>query len=382
MKRVENPVFVTLHPKAYSVDVTKDVGQIPASMARYKRYRAYLYTYKNDDYEEQREKYAPDLNIRFLKKRGKDTEFLDEFLFIVKNARRICVLQMYHMTIGHLVCLNLYKFLNRKGIAYLKLDIDFVGLEEHSRLESWKKAIIRILHKRIDIVSAESNKTCGLYNKIFKVNSLLVPACYVDIKSENQFIKECETIESKKEKIILTAGRLGTDQKATEILLEAFAMAPKANDWKLVLAGTVEREFISWLENYYERNRGISKRIEYVGNLSSKEDLYELYERASIFALPSRWGSAEIVIVEALSRGDYIIMSDQIPPYVEYTDNGKYGMIVPVDNIEIWAEEIDKAIVRIKKGYDVNEAIRYGILNFSSMRISTLVNEYIKNACE
>ena len=158
---MKKKTFVTLMVNCTGVGITKDVGQIPQTMAKYYGYKSYLVNYNNDNYEEWRSKYAKDIEVKHLRKSGPNTEFKDEMRYIIGNARKIDVLNMYHMGIGHLVCLNIYKILNPKGVAYLKLDLSIDDCIQHDKLASWKKTIIRMLHYRIDIVTAESAEICN-----------------------------------------------------------------------------------------------------------------------------------------------------------------------------------------------------------------------------
>lgn len=371
----EFKVFVTLFPNANKYTLTKDVGQIPTVMARYYGYKGCLVTYSNDNYEKERKKYTPELNIKFLHKSGNTTENIDQICFIIRNAKKIDVLNMYHMSVEHLLCLCLYKFINPKGVSYLKLDIDFPGLEAHSKLAKWKKKIITFLHKGVDIVSAESCIACEKYDDIFGIKPICITDGYVDIDNKNA-VEDSEEIS--KEKIIMTAGRLGTKQKATEILLEAFAKAQNVDDWKLVLAGPVTEELNNWLLGFFDKNPNIRDKILFTGNITDKSELYALMQRSSVFAMPSRWGSAEIVLPEALSRGAYLLVSDGIPTYEEYTNHGKFGVNISVDDINEWADAIDNAIIQLSRGYDYLDASNYGKSNYNWKNITQKLADTIR----
>ena len=143
--------------------------------------------------------------------------------------------------------------------------------------------------------------------------------------------------EIKKEKIILTVGRLGTEQKATEILLEAFAKAGLDKEWKLVLAGSVEPEFEQEKEKFYAQHPELVDRVTFTG-MVGKDELEELYRKAAVFALPSRWESFGIVLAEALFEGCYLIGSDCIPPLNDLIGGGRFGCAVKTGEVEDLAE--------------------------------------------
>lgn len=372
--------FVTLFPKSNTDAITKDTVQTPASMARFYGYDGRFVTYKNGDYEIQKKKYAPEVTIQYLKRLGKHTELLDELIYICRHAAEIDLLHMFHMNIGHLICLNIFKILNPRGITYLRLDIDYPALSSHNRLSKWKKAIIRFLHKGVDIISAESDITCKIYKNIFGIKPVYIPACYIDvdsIKDEKYSTVQENTMDSCKEKIIMTAGRLGTKQKATEVLLEAFAKTKRTDEWRLILAGSRTESLEKWLQDFYARFPDIYNKIEFTGNITDKKELYNLMKKASIFAMPSRWGGSEIATVEALVQGDYLLLSDQIPPYEEYTDHGRFGKKISVDDIQAWSDAIDDAVEIIENGYNFIEQYEYGKKTFSWRRISAILNDCI-----
>ena len=97
----------------------------------------------------------------------------------------------------------------------------------------------------------------------------------------------------------------------------------------------------------------MKERILFVGPVSSREKLYEMYDIAKVMVLPSRWESFGIVLAEALSRGCRIIATEEVPPIKEITNNGKYGYVVAADDIDGLA----KAMVRITKDDYSEEAI-------------------------
>ena len=131
---------------------------------------------------------------------------------------------------------------------------------------------------------------------------------------------------SKKENIILTVGRLGTVQKNTELLLDAFVKAD-LKGWKLRLAGSVTDEFKNRLERTVESNPELAERIEIIGFVSDSDRLAKLYAEAKIFVLPSRWESFGLVILEALAQGDFVILSDSVSPAPDIIKSDLIGRI-------------------------------------------------------
>lgn len=146
-----------------------------------------------------------------------------------------------------------------------------------------------------------------------------------------------------KEKTILCAARHGTWQKATEVLLEAFAIIKDdISDWKLELVGSIEEEFESYIEEYFDKNPELRSRVIFYGNVFDRKQLHDHYLRAGIFTLTSRIeGGTPNVISEALYSGCAIALTmfdaylDAVGPLDE--DDRICGKAVPIDDIEGYA---------------------------------------------
>jgi len=130
-------------------------------------------------------------------------------------------------------------------------------------------------------------------------------------------------------------GRLGTEQKATNVLLEAFAQAAGLlPEWELHLVGNMEEEFGEYLDRFWEQFPNLKERIRFMGQITDKEALYKEYLEAKIFALTSTWeGGTPNVIAEALYAGD-VIATTKIDEYEEATDRGTCGMAAEIGNVE------------------------------------------------
>ena len=138
----------------------------------------------------------------------------------------------------------------------------------------------------------------------------------------------------KRENIILTVGRIGTRQKATEVLVKAFAMARSfIPGWKLCLVGGMEEEFKVFLNEFLKENKGFSERIICTGVVSDRDELAELYDRAKIYALTSEFeGGTNNATAEALGRG-LVPVTSRIDAYEDITDHGRIGRSFDIGNV-------------------------------------------------
>jgi len=135
---------------------------------------------------------------------------------------------------------------------------------------------------------------------------------------------------------VLIVGRLH-HQKAHDVLLDAFAQLPPGlSEWKLSVVGQGEQEQI--LRNQ-ARALGLVDRVIWHGQV---EDPFPFYREAEIFVLPSRHEGTPNALLEAMSCGMAVIISDASPGPLELIEDGKTGIVVPVDDPASLARAIER----------------------------------------
>ena len=181
--------------------------------------------------------------------------------------------------------------------------------------------------------------------------------------------EDTKPVAADKENVILTVGNLGTYEKATDVLLEAYAgYIKRAGDmaWQLRLVGSVDDSFKSYIEDYYRRYPFVKDKVTFAGPISDRKKLDEEYKRARVFTLPSLSESFGIVLVEAAARGCYLITSDMVPAGYDISDRYRYGRSVPAGDIlaleaaflDVCREDTDftgiaeKTAARVRAAYD------------------------------
>ena len=141
-----------------------------------------------------------------------------------------------------------------------------------------------------------------------------------------------------KENVILTVGRIGTDQKQNQTLLEAFAkVASDLPDWRVKLVGGVEESFKPYVKKYFAAHPELKERVIFTGLIADKIELLNEYKRAKIFCLTSNFEGAPNVAAEALFGGDFIITS-AIDAASDMIDDNKCGRVFPIGNVAALAE--------------------------------------------
>lgn len=345
--------FVTLFPQTMNFHLTKDVGMIPYMMGMENLgYSTELVTYDNDEYS-YLEKESKGLQLTFLDKKT-GNEMLDTLVYIWKNAKSIDVLNLYHWGRKAYFRMLLYKLRNPKGVVFVKLDMSMNGI---GVLQNNKRArcIFKRIVKKAECVSVESTMIQSELKRKVDVEVQYFPNGF-KYYSDNQI--------DKKEKIVLTVGRIGTEQKATKELVGGFVEFWETHkDWKLVLVGPVEKDFFEWYENI-NREEKLANVIDLVGEVNDKKELAQFYKRASVFALPSRWESFGLVLVEAMSFGCSLLATEKVVAAqdilnencviipTESEENITTGLKKIVDEIGVSASTIEKNIEDVNKSFN------------------------------
>lgn len=143
---------------------------------------------------------------------------------------------------------------------------------------------------------------------------------------------------ARREAIILNVGRLH-HQKGQDILIKAFSLITnQLPGWRVCIVG--EGEERATLEALIE-DHSLEKSVELVGRVT---DPFPWYQKAGIFAFPSRWEGMPNALMEALSCGLPCIVSNAIRSHNEIITHGEEGLIVPGDNPEALAKAIHKLV--------------------------------------
>ena len=353
--------WVTLFLKTENVHLLKDVGMIPWYMMKEHGVDSTVVTWKNSDEYSYADDEVKGLKLEFVPRSRYGRE-IDGMLYLIKNARKIDVLNIYHLNLSSYLYEIVYRLFNRRGCIYLKLDMNpagFITCFKKNPVGFIKRATIR----RADIASVETTAMKKKLKRFFGDKIIYIPnGCYmgdekeeaVGTEEEAAFEKKDESLSNRKN-IILTVGNLGTYEKATDVLLEAFALYAERSqnsDWCLRLVGSVEESFREEVVKYYKKHPGLEKRVTFTGPITDKERLDKEYRQAKIFTLPSLSESFGIVLVEAASRGCYLITSDMVPAGYDISHRYENGMSVKAGD----AEELSEAFLKICDGnIDWNE---------------------------
>lgn len=319
--------YVVLFPECKNVHLTKRVGMIPYKMKELYGMDSVIACYRNEDTYPYLEKEVKGIKLDFIKKRFHNPR-LDGMCYLLSNAKKIDVLQIFHIhSTRNYYWIELYKLLNPKGKVYLMLDTNY-GLTNYEY--AFGKGILKEIRKKVitkcTLISAETESTAyGLSEKwginVEWVNNGFYFTQRIPIKYEE------------KENIICTVGRIGTFQKNNEVLLQAFKLFSQEHpEWKLKLIGTIEPTFNPYIDNFMKENPELRDRITFVGEIKDRDILFNEYKKAKVFVLTSRWEGFAVSFMEALSAGCYIVSSDVYCAY-DITDYQRFGLIFSVGDV-------------------------------------------------
>ncbi len=328
--------FVTLFLKTENVHLLKDVGMIPYFLHKNYGWDCSVATYQNSaEYP-----YVMDevrgLRLDFVK-RTRLGRIVDGIRYLKAHAAEIDVLNLYHLNLSTYFYELAFRKYNQSGKIYLKLDMNPVGLKT-CLAKDLRGLIKRASIRRADIVSVETTVLQKELVKHFGQKIIYITNGYFDRTTSSQ---DGKALPFKKENVILTVGNLGTKEKATDVLLAAFAKSAPHHDWTLKLIGPVAEQFKTEITDFYEQYPQLKERVQFLGSIHDKERLMNEYRSAKVFALPSRSESFGIVLVEAASQGCYLVTTDMVPAGYDVNGNGRFGLVVPANDIDALSKALE-----------------------------------------
>ncbi|ARS52066.1 glycosyltransferase family 4 protein [Kushneria konosiri] len=158
------------------------------------------------------------------------------------------------------------------------------------------------------------------------------------IPNPSPFTEVLQTRTAPSNKTAIGVGRL-TYQKGFDLLIPAWKDFTKRHpDWKLIIAG--EGEDRTKLQSLIEQHE-LENHCELYG---SSQDIGQLYKRADIMLMPSRFEGLPMSLIEAQYYSLPIVAFDCETGPREIVTDGKDGYLVPTFDQKEFADAIEKAI--------------------------------------
>ena len=302
--------YCVLYPNTKNVNLVKEMGMIPYKLHSMFRYDSKIACYNLDEYTYLSNEVSG-LKIDFIENKYNNYS-LDGMKYLKKEAKNIDILQIFHVTLYSMVYAFTYKALNPKGKVYLKRDCSHKLIDRILSLSSFQKILLNKYLNKVDLISVEQK---SLFNRVkellpkHKSKIINIPNG-VDFRYLEE--RKIEYNYEIKENIILNVARVGTEEKNTEMLLEAFKNITNIEKlgWKLVIIGPIEADFQNYIHKFFIENPTMKSFIEFKGAINDREEIFKYYQKSKIFSLTSRFESFGIAFIEAAALGNVIISTD------------------------------------------------------------------------
>ena len=201
---------------------------------------------------------------------------------------------------------------------------------------------IKLTHPGADVIVATS-KGCGDdFLKVTGVGEKNMELIYNPTITDELLPLAAEKVEHKwfeegAPPVILAVGRL-VQQKNFELLLKSFAELRKNRDVRLLILGEgAKRSELEALVAELE----IQDHVDMPGFVSNP---YAYMSKSAMLVLSSHYEALPAVLIEALHIGTPIVATNCPNGPEEILENGKYGELVPVDDVPALAAAMQKTL--------------------------------------
>ncbi|MGB5793344.1 glycosyltransferase, partial [Poseidonibacter sp.] len=126
-----------------------------------------------------------------------------------------------------------------------------------------------------------------------------------------------------------------------------------------------EESFKPVIKDFFNRNVQLQEKINFLGNITSREKIYEIYSKSKIFCMTSRYEGFPLVFPEALYFGNFIVTTDVSGAY-DITLNEKYGRVIKNDDVKEYASVLTDLI----NTSFLNEKICTEIIDFAKEKFT------------
>lgn len=302
----------------------KDCGLVPYLLQKNHGFHSVMVGMKVDANYPYK-KYVGDLELDFLP----EDSVQARINYVDAHADDIDLLILYGAYPIYIPLVEHYKKIRPDGKIYLATDINIAWAD---RLPHEHPAYKKFLQS-CDVVGA----SCRAAQKYIAAK-WSVPVDLLRNGWYNFFGVKLNIVFSRKENVILTVGRIGSNQKQNHILLEAFAkVADDLPGWSVRLVGNIDDNFKPYIEKFFAAHPNLRERVIFTGLIEDKIALMEEYKRAKIFCLTSNFeGGTPNVVAEALFNGDFAICSS-FDAAGDMIDDGNCGRSFPIGDVDALA---------------------------------------------
>lgn len=324
--------FLTIFPLGENVHLTKDVGMIPYVLMKEGYYNSKISFYCDESDLPSLRKEVEGLEYKRIKKYSKYEE-LNILYFLLVNISNLDVVMLFHPGKKKLLIALIIKLLTLNRVKfYFKMDANENIKKQNFRSNGIMFSFYSFLYSFIDLISCETKD-----NHRFLNNNSYFKVSYIP----NGTLESRGEINNKK-KLFITVARIGSYEKDNLTLLKAIEKLD-LKEWTFKLIGPIENTFNNTIEDFFNRNPHLQKSVCFTGPIYDKDILEFEYAQAKVFILTSRSEGFPLSLVEAVSNGCYIVSTDLMPAR-EVTNNGNYGKLFEIEDFERLATVLQEII--------------------------------------
>lgn len=231
---------------------------------------------------------------------------------------------------------------------------------------------MQLTYARASVIIANSKDTKQnlIKNKITNDEKIkVIPNPVVTVNLQSKKVNDCNHswLINNNYKVVISVGRL-TRQKNHSLLIKAFAKVKvEIKNAKLIILGNGDLK--KYLLNL-SKSFGLEEDIDFV---KYQDNPYPFYKEADVFVLSSIYEGFGNVIVEALACGTPVISTNCPGGPKDILENGKYGKLVPVDDVDAMAEAIISTLTQV----DEHDATSLRIQRSQDFSVEKIANDYL-----
>lgn len=228
------------------------------------------------------------------------------------------------------------------------------------------KIIGRYLFDKSDLIICVSEGVKEDFGKFFSIKKYIKVIPYgldcnnIDKLSKEAIFSDTKSIfSSGKVKRVISIGRF-EEQKDFVTLIKAFArVIDEVGGSELILMGDgSQKDMLKKLVNSLK----IEKYVHFIG---WQANVFPYLKKCDIFVLSSNYEGFGYVLLEAMSQGLPVISTDSPYGPSEVLGNGKYGLLVPVGNINSMKNAISRLMDNKSQAKKYSEKSRERIKHYT-----------------
>ena len=327
-RTIKTVAAITPHDRPFNnYELIKDIGAVPYLFYKNKGCKVYMVGIDKDD-TYSFESYVQGEELVRLN----DYSLESKMSWLNEYGKNIDCLMLFGTYRNNMVVAGKYKELRPDGVIYLALDASAFWINNIPRYETY----VDEFYKKCDIIGTSTVPLQTFISKKWKMDVRVVRCGYYPFGLSEMAVPHFE----KKKNIILTVGRIGTNQKRTDIMMQVFEKAySEISDWKLRIVGPVENDFYGYIDEFMQEHPYMEDSISFVGEVEDKEILHQEFMDSKVFILTSQQEGFPNVIPEAMSAGCAILVTD-LDNSDEMINYGNCGLKAPINNIQKLSDNI------------------------------------------